>query len=77
MSFGLVYKEFTLLLSIIFRGLDSLVFKEIIDLIPFHGFLRLLMLFQSPLQLPHVLQSPHVMYFLKSLFFQLNFGFLL
>ena len=44
MSFGLV-RNSPLLLRIIFGNSDSLVFKEIIDLIPLHVFLILLMLF--------------------------------
>ena len=44
MSFGLV-KSSPLLLRIILGDSDSLLFKEIIDLIPFQVFLILLMLF--------------------------------
>ena len=44
MSFGLV-RNSPLLLRIILGDSDSLVFKEIIDLIPFQVFLILLMLF--------------------------------
>ena len=44
MSFGLV-RNSPLLLRIILGDSDSLVFKEIIDLIPFQLFLILLMLF--------------------------------
>ena len=44
MSFGLV-RNSSFLLRIIFGGSDSLVFKEIIDIIHFHVFLILLMLF--------------------------------
>ena len=44
MSFGLV-RNSPLLLGIILGNSDSLVFKEIIDLIPFQVFLILLMLF--------------------------------
>ena len=44
MSFELV-RNLLLLLKIILGGSDSLVFKEIIDLIPFQVFLILLMLF--------------------------------
>ena len=44
MSFGLV-RNSPLLLRIILGDSDSLVFKEIIDLIPFQVFLKLLMLF--------------------------------
>ena len=44
MSFGLV-KNSPLFLRIILGDSDSLVFKEIIDLIPFQVFLILLMLF--------------------------------
>ena len=43
-SFGLV-RNSPLLLRIIFGDSDFLVFKEIIDLIPFDMFLILLMLF--------------------------------
>lgn len=41
MSFGLVSNS-PLLLAISFGDSDSLVFKEVIDLIPFHVFLILL-----------------------------------
>ena len=44
MSFGLV-RNSPLLLRIILGDSDSLLFKEIIDLIPFQVFLILLMLF--------------------------------
>ena len=44
MSFGLV-RNSPLLLRIIFGDSDSLVFEEIIDLIPFHVFVIFLMLF--------------------------------
>ena len=44
MSFGLV-RNSPLLLRIILGDSDSLVFKEIIDLIPFQVFLISLMLF--------------------------------
>ena len=44
MTFGLV-RYSPLLLKFILELSDSLVFKEIIDLIPFHVFLKLLMLF--------------------------------
>ena len=44
MSFGLV-RNSPLLLRIILEDSDSLLFKEVIDLIPFQVFLTLLMLF--------------------------------
>ena len=40
-----VSKVLTLIIKIYFGDSDSLVFKETIDLIPFHVFLKLLMLF--------------------------------
>ena len=48
LKFGfLLVRNSSLLLKIIFRDLDSLVFKEIIDLIPFRVVLILLMLFHK------------------------------